>query len=49
MRLERAGLLQPTTTKAQINLGLSLSLDEKRGSRHRPNRILSRSFVHPRQ
>jgi putative transposase len=31
----RTGLLQPTTTKAQINPGLSLSLDEKRGSRHR--------------
>ena len=30
----RAGLLPPTTTKAQINPGLSLWLDEKRGSRH---------------
>ena len=30
----RTGLLQPTKTKAQINSGLSLWLDEKRGSRH---------------
>src|SRR5690606_3093348 len=30
----RAGLLPPTSTKAQINPGLSLRLDEKRGSRH---------------
>jgi uncharacterized phage-associated protein len=29
----RAGLLQPTTTTDQINPGLSLWLDEKRGSR----------------
>ncbi|MDO8284372.1 MAG: hypothetical protein Q7T69_05145, partial [Rhodoferax sp.] len=30
----RAGLLQHQPTKAQINPGLSLWLDEKRGSRH---------------
>jgi len=34
MAAPRAGLLQPTSTKAQINPGLSLLLDEKRGSRH---------------
>ena len=32
----RASLLQPTTSKAQINLGLSLRLDEKRESRQLP-------------
>jgi hypothetical protein len=30
----RAGLLQHPPMKAQINPGLSLSLDDKRGSRH---------------
>lgn len=34
LRSRYAGLLQPTTTKAQINAGLSLWLDEKWGSRH---------------
>ena len=33
MRVPRAGLLPPTPRKAQINPGLSLWLDEKRGSR----------------
>ncbi len=33
-RAPRPGLLPTTTTKAQISKGLSLSLDEKRGSRH---------------
>lgn len=32
----RTGLLPPTNTKAQINPGLSLWLDEKWGSRHLP-------------
>lgn len=34
MRVPRTGLLPATHTKAQINPGLSLWLDEKRGSRH---------------
>ena len=34
----RAGLLQPPPSTAQINPGLSLSLDEKRGSRQRQAR-----------
>jgi putative transposase len=33
--LRAHGLLPPNTRKAQINPGLSLSLDEDRGSRHR--------------
>ncbi len=36
----RTGLLQPTSTKAQINPGLSLWLDEKRGSRHHLDALL---------
>ncbi|WP_206020474.1 hypothetical protein, partial [Rhodovarius crocodyli] len=32
----RTGLLPPTNTKAQINPGLSLSLDEKWGARQVP-------------
>jgi hypothetical protein len=32
----RSGLSQPQSKKAQINPGLSLSLDDKRGSRQTP-------------
>ncbi len=43
-RAPRAGLLQHQPTTAQINPGLSLSLDEKRGSRHRSSGV-SRLFA----
>ena len=39
LRAPRPGLLPPTKQKAQINPGLSLWLDEKRGSRHRSRRF----------
>ena len=37
LTVARPALLPPTTTKAQINPGLSLWLDEKRGSRQQIN------------
>ena len=45
----RAGLLQHPRMKAQINPGLSLSLDDKRGSRHitgpdKQSRVSATSF-----
>ena len=41
----RPGLLPPMKQKAQINPGLSLSLDEKRGSRHHQITVAARMAV----